>query len=152
MSPVTVHSPLEGQSRPLAETPDPMFAGGFVGPGVMVDPPRGPTVAVAPIDGTMVKMHPHAFIVLHESGASVLVHLGIDTVQLKGEGFTLHVKEGDTVTAGQQVVSWNPAEIEAGGKSPASPVVALEGAPEQLSDVVDSGQVAAGQPLFTWNR
>ena len=95
------------------------------------------------------KLHPHAFVISGDGG-SVLVHLGIDTVQLKGEGFTLHATEGATVAAGEAVVSWDPVAVEAGGKSPAVPVVALEGSADALSALVESGEVAAGDTLFSW--
>ncbi len=66
----------------------------------------------------IVSLHPHAFVVVDESGHGVLTHLGIDTVQLNGEGFELLVNKGDTVTRGQSIVRWNPASVEAAGKSP----------------------------------
>jgi PTS system glucose-specific IIA component len=142
-------SPVAGRAMPITEVPDPVFAGLMVGPGVGIDPVRQAGTAVAPISGTIVKLHPHAYVISGDSG-SVLVHLGIDTVQLKGEGFTLHAAEGATVNAGDAVVSWDPAAVEAGGKSPAVPVVALEGSADALSAVVDSGEVAAGDVLFLW--
>lgn len=142
-------SPVAGRAMPLSEVPDPVFAGLMVGPGVGVDPARAAGTAVAPIAGTIVKLHPHAFVISGDGG-SVLVHLGIDTVQLKGEGFTVHATEGATVAAGEAVVSWDPAAVEAGGKSPAVPVVALEGSADALSALVESGDVAAGDALFSW--
>ena len=142
-------SPVAGRAMPITEVPDPVFAGLMVGPGVGIDPVREAGTAVAPISGTIVKLHPHAYVISGDSG-SVLVHLGIDTVQLKGEGFTLHAAEGATVNAGDAIVSWDPAAVEAGGKSPAVPVVALEGSADALSAVVDSGEVAAGDVVFLW--
>jgi sugar PTS system EIIA component len=146
-------SPLPGRVVPMQDVPDPVFAGAIVGPGVAVDPPREPVEAVSPIAGRLVKLHPHAFVVvavLPEGGAGVLVHLGIDTVQLKGEGFTLYVDEGAEVQAGQPIVRWDPAEIEAGGRSPVCPVVALDAKAEALSDLAEAGAVEAGTPLFRW--
>jgi PTS system N-acetylglucosamine-specific IIA component len=142
-------SPVAGRAMPLSEVPDPVFAGLMVGPGVAIDPARATGTAVAPIAGTIVKLHPHAYVISSEAHA-VLVHLGIDTVQLKGEGFTVHATEGAAVAAGDPIVSWDPAAVEAGGKSPAVPVVALEGAADQLSALVESGPVAAGDVLFVW--
>lgn len=84
----------------------------MVGPGTAIDPVREPTEAVAPVDGIVVSMHPHAFVVVDADGHGVLTHLGIDTVQLNGEGFELLVSKGDTVTRGQAVIRWNPAEVE----------------------------------------
>ncbi|KGM10429.1 PTS sugar transporter subunit IIA, partial [Cellulomonas carbonis] len=101
---LTVLAPLAGVVRALGEVPDPVFSAELVGPGLAVDPARdGVVAAVAPIAGTVVKLHPHAFVVAGDDGRGALVHLGLDTVQLGGEGFTLHVAEGATVAAGDVV-------------------------------------------------
>lgn len=147
-----VLAPVGGAVVAMADVPDPVFAGSIVGPGIAIDPDgEGEVHVVAPVDGTVAKLHPHAFVLVTEEGKGVLVHLGLDTVQLEGEGFTLHAEEKDTVTAGQRLVSWNPADVKAGGRSPVSPVVALEGKQESLSLAVEPGaHVAAGDELFTW--
>ncbi|KOX15815.1 MULTISPECIES: PTS sugar transporter subunit IIA [unclassified Streptomyces] len=147
----TVTSPLAGRAIGLAAVPDPVFAGAMVGPGTAIDPVREPSEAVSPVDGVIVSMHPHAFVVVDSEGRGVLTHLGIDTVQLNGEGFELLAAKGDTVTRGQAVVRWNPAAVEAAGKSPISPVVALEAGAESLFEVAESGEVKAGDHLFGWN-
>ncbi|MBA4862036.1 PTS glucose transporter subunit IIA [Streptomyces sp. PSKA54] len=146
----SVTSPLAGRVIGLSAVPDPVFSGAMVGPGTAIDPVREPSEAVAPVDGIVVSLHPHAFVVVDDQGHGVLTHLGIDTVQLNGEGFELLVSKGDTVQRGQAVVRWDPAAVEAAGKSPVSPVVALEATTESLSDVVEDGDVKAGQPLFSW--
>ena len=147
-----VLAPVAGTVVAMADVPDPVFAGAIVGPGVAIDPDGdGEVDVVAPVDGTIAKFHPHAFVLVTEQGQGVLVHLGLDTVQLEGQGFTLHAQEKDTVSAGQRLVSWHPAEVKAGGRSPVSPVVALEGSQEALSLAVEPGaHVAAGDELFTW--
>ncbi|CND90582.1 PTS system N-acetylglucosamine-specific IIA component%2C Glc family [Mycobacterium tuberculosis] len=145
-----VLSPVTGRVVGLAGVPDPVFAQAMVGPGTAVDPERGPGQAIAPVTGTIVKLHPHAYVVVDAEGHGVLVHLGIDTVKLKGEGFDLLAAEGDEVTAGQPVVGWNPAVIEAGGRSPICAVVALDAGADALSDVLESGEVTKGAELFTW--
>jgi sugar PTS system EIIA component len=145
-----VLAPIPGRALPLSEVPDPVFSAAMVGPGAAIDPPRGPVQAVAPVDGRIVKLHPHAFVVVTASGRGVLVHLGIDTVQLKGEGFRLLAAEGDEVTAGTPLVAWDTAAFEAGGRSPVSPVIALDASPEAIGDAVTSGPVEAGTPLFAW--
>ncbi|MFI9162152.1 PTS glucose transporter subunit IIA [Kitasatospora aureofaciens] len=147
----TVTSPLTGQLVGLAGVPDPVFSGAMVGPGTAIDPVREPTEAVAPVDGVVVSMHPHAFVVVDADGHGVLTHLGIDTVQLNGEGFELLVNKGDTVTRGQAVIRWDPAAVEAAGKSPISPIVALEAASDSLVDVRENGDVLAGDKLFSWS-
>lgn len=146
---VEVLSPVDGLAAPLSEVPDPVFSQAMVGPGVALKPKAGPGAAVAPVAGTVATLHPHAFVVASDSGVAILVHLGIDTVKLAGAGFELHVAKNEVVEAGQRIASWDPAEVEAKGYSSICPVVALDAAPETLTDVRDDGAVAAGHPLFT---
>lgn len=145
-----VTSPLAGQAIGLAAVPDPVFSGAMVGPGTAIDPLREPGEAVSPVDGVVVSLHPHAFVVVDSEGHGVLTHLGIDTVQLNGEGFELLINKGDTVTRGQAIVRWDPVAVEAAGKSAICPVVALEATADSLSDVRESGEVKAGDSLFGW--
>lgn len=146
----TVLAPVAGVVIGLAAVSDLVFSRAMVGPGTAIDPDRRPGAAVAPISGTMVKLHPHAYIVMGDDGRGVLVHLGIDTVQLKGAGFALLAAEGDRVFAGQPVVAWDPAAVEAGGRSPVCPVVALDADPAAVGEVT-GGRVRAGDPLFRWS-
>ncbi|WP_432930313.1 PTS sugar transporter subunit IIA [Microbispora sp. CA-135349] len=146
----TVLTPVAGVAIGLAAVPDPVFSQAMVGPGTAIDPLRRPVEALAPISGTIVKLHPHAYVVVGDDGRGVLVHLGIDTVQLKGEGFRLLVAEGDRVAAGRPVVAWDPAAVEAGGRSPVCPVVALDAAAGSIGGVAE-GVVNAGDDLFEWS-
>ncbi|MFJ2032396.1 PTS glucose transporter subunit IIA [Streptosporangium sp. NPDC087985] len=145
----TVLAPVTGIAVGLGAVPDPVFAEGMVGPGAAIEPDRAPGEAVSPIAGKIVKLHPHAFVVVGDDGRGILVHLGIDTVQLKGAGFELLVAEGDRVSAGQPVVAWNPLEIEAGGRSSVCPVVALDAAEGSVTALA-AGRVRAGGELFLW--
>ncbi|MER7665012.1 MULTISPECIES: PTS glucose transporter subunit IIA [unclassified Streptomyces] len=146
----TVTSPLSGRAIGLSAVPDPVFSGAMVGPGTAIDPVREPSEAVAPVDGIVVSLHPHAFVVVDDEGRGVLTHLGIDTVQLNGEGFELLVNKGDTVRRGQPVVRWNPAAVEEAGKSAICPIVALEATADSLSGLREDGDVKSGDTLFTW--
>jgi len=146
-----VLAPCAGRLLPIAETPDPVFSAEMVGPGVAIDPAPGETTVVAPIAGKVVAMHPHAFVVLGGDGVGVLVHLGIDTVQLDGDGFTLLAAEGDEVLAGSPIVSWDPASVAARGFSPICPVIALDATDDLLADRFTAGAVDVGDPLFSWN-
>jgi len=150
--PLTVLAPLTGTVLAMAEVPDPVFAGEIVGPGLAIDPSRDAVVtAIAPVAGKILKLHPHAYVIVAEGTRGALVHLGLDTVQLGGVGFTLHVAEGDTVEVGDAVVSWTPADVEAGGRSPICPVVALGGTPGSVTALVAPGAIVkAGEPLFVW--
>lgn len=146
----TVTSPLAGRAIGLSAVPDPVFSGAMVGPGTAIDPVRERTEAVSPVDGIIVSLHPHAFVVVDADGHGVLTHLGIDTVQLNGDGFELLAAKGDTVQRGQSVVRWDPAAVEEAGKSPVSPVIALEATADSLAGVAEDGDIAAGGTLFTW--
>ena len=123
---VAVLAPLAGRLLPLSEVPDPVFSAEMVGPGVAIDPSEEQVTAVSPIAGTVVKAHPHAFVVLGPDGVGVLVHLGIDTVRLDGKGFELHVSDGDTVASGDPMVTWDVSVTRAEGLSPVVPVVAMD--------------------------
>ncbi|MGW4791450.1 PTS sugar transporter subunit IIA [Nonomuraea sp. NPDC004297] len=147
----TVLAPVEGTAVGMAAVPDPVFSAGMVGPGTAIDPRRGPGLAVAPIAGKIMKLHPHAYVIVGDDGKGVLVHLGIDTVQLKGEGFRLLAAEGDRVSAGQPVVAWDPEAVEAGGRSPMCPVVALDALSTELTGVAE-GAVHVGDELFRWEQ
>ena len=144
----SVLAPVAGTVVALADVPDPVFAQQIVGSGIAIDPERAESTVVAPADGRLLKLHPHAFVLLTAEGKGLLVHLGIDTVQLEGAGFELLVAEGDEVTAGTPIVRWNPAEIEAGGRSPIVPVVVMDSAPDSVQAGA-TGTVRVGDAIFT---
>jgi len=150
MSELTVLAPVTGRVLAMAEVPDPVFAGSMVGPGLAIDPDAGVSVAVAPVAGTILKLHPHAYVIVSESGRGVLVHLGIDTVQLKGEGFRLLARENDEVKAGDPIVEWNPGAVAAGGRSPVCPVVALDGSAGDVRELAAKGHITSGTALYAW--
>lgn len=143
----SVLAPYAGRVLPLSDAPDPVFAAEMVGSGAAIDPERTAGTAIAPISGTLAKVHPHAFVISGPDGA-VLVHLGIDTVGLGGEGFAVKVSEGDDIEAGAPVVEWDPASIADRGLSPLVLVCVLDTAAGSVT--AGSGVVAAGDELFTW--
>jgi sugar PTS system EIIA component len=145
---LNVVAPVTGTVMALAEVPDPVFAQQIVGSGVAIDPDRSPGTAVSPVAGRLLKLHPHAFVVLTAAGQGVLVHLGIDTVQLDGDGFELVAAEGDELAPGDPIVRWDPAAVEAGGRSPVVPVVVMDTAADSVSDSAVGSTVEIGDPLF----
>ncbi|MCZ2827293.1 glucose PTS transporter subunit IIA [Modestobacter sp. VKM Ac-2986] len=147
-----VTAPLPGTVLPITDVPDPVFAASMVGAGVGIDPAAdaGLVDVVAPVGGRLLKVHPHAFIVLTPEGRGVLVHVGIDTVRLDGAPFTLHVTEGDDVAAGDRVVTVDVAAVRAAGMSPVSPVVVMDAAADSMPPVTAGASVAAGDELFRW--
>src|SRR6478735_5751649 len=120
-----VVSPLAGQVVPISEVPDPVFAGGVMGPGVAIIP-SGDTV-FSPGAGTVAAAQPtgHAFGLVLDGGLEVLIHVGIDTVNLKGEGFDVKVKNGDRVELGTPLVVFDRKVIEDGGYPLITPVIVL---------------------------
>ncbi|WP_395729409.1 PTS glucose transporter subunit IIA [Nakamurella sp.] len=137
-------APVQGRAVPMSEVPDPTFAQGIVGHGAAIDPPREIVDAVAPITGKVLQMFPHAYIIVSDDNVGVLVHLGLDTVQLNGAGFTQHVSVGDRVVVGQPVITYDVPAVVAAGRNPIVPVVVMEKKPE---DIVVADLVAAGGEL-----
>ncbi|HTI74654.1 MAG TPA: glucose PTS transporter subunit IIA [Mycobacterium sp.] len=156
MSTTSVLAPVAGRAVPLADVPDPVFSQGMVGYGAAVDPPSGVIEAVAPVSGKVLKLLPHAYIVMTPDKVGVLVHLGIDTVRLAGEGFTTHVSQGDEVTAGQVIITYDVPSVQAKGLSPIVPVVVMderEPGNVVVADAVTArSEIVAGASLFTANK
>lgn len=122
---VTLRQPLEGRVVPLSEVPDPTFAQGIMGPGVAIEP-TGDTV-VAPADGTIGATFDssHAVALVLGDGTELLIHVGIDTVDMKGDGFRTLVEKGQKVTAGTPLLHFDLARIEAAGHPSITPVIVL---------------------------
>lgn len=139
-----IHAPLAGKAVPLSEVPDPIFAAEKLGPGIAIEP-SGNTV-VAPADGTvlLVQKTGHAVALRLESGVELLIHIGLDTVQLDGQGFEVHVERKQKVKAGDKLITFDPEFIRSKNLPLITPVVvsnaqkfaSVEGHP---ADVVDSG-------------
>jgi sugar PTS system EIIA component len=156
VSTTQVLAPVAGRAVALADVPDPVFCQGMVGHGAAIDPPRAVIDAVAPVGGKLLKLMPHAYIVMTPDNVGVLVHLGLDTVALKGEGFTAHVSQGDDVTAGQVIITYDVPSVQANGLNPIVPVVVMD---ERTSEniivseaVFEGADIQAGTRLFIANK
>jgi PTS system glucose-specific IIA component len=152
---LVVRSPLAGRAVALQTVPDATFAQAIVGPGAAIVPPQAVVDAIAPIDGKLLKVFPHAYVIVAPDGRGVLVHLGIDTVQLKGAGFTVRATQGDTVAAGDVIVSYDVPAIVASGRDPIVPVIVLDRKVEDitLAEAVAAGhELAAGDAFLTVDR
>ena len=142
-----IAAPITGQAVALANVPDPAFAEGHMGEGIAIEPSDGKVYA--PFEGTVAHvMHKskHAVILEHATGAQVLIHVGINTVGLKGEGFTLHVSNGDHVSKGQLLLEFDMEHIRSAGLPLITPVL-VPGGNEEIESVTvaRSGPVQAGQ-------
>ena len=146
-----VLSPCPGRVLAMADVPDPVFAEEMVGPGVAIEPDPGPTTVVSPIAGKVLKVLPHAFVVLGD-GVGVLAHLGINTVRLEGQGFEVLATQGSEVAAGDPMITWDPSTLpsSAAGQdvSPVVPVVLMDAAKGSVTSEAIGGSVAAGELLF----
>ncbi|SPW25939.1 EIICBA-Glc [Edwardsiella tarda] len=146
----TLVSPISGEVVALSEVPDEAFASKAVGDGVAVRPTSN--IVVAPANGTVVKIFNtnHAFCLETDEGAEVVVHMGIDTVALNGEGFKRLVNEGDVVKVGQPVLEMDLDYLNAHARSMISPVVVSNIDEFGGIGAQASGQVVAGESkLYT---
>lgn len=111
-----VTAPLSGRVIPMEEIPDQVFSQGILGEGVGIEPTGN--VVVAPADATVcsvIEDSRHAVGLTLDNGAELLIHVGIDTVSMNGDGFQLHVKEGDRVHLGDKLITFDPEKIKAAG-------------------------------------
>ncbi|CNC89425.1 N-acetylglucosamine-specific PTS transporter subunit IIBC [Yersinia pseudotuberculosis] len=138
-------SPITGDIVPLEQVPDEAFASKAVGEGVAIRPTE--KMVVSPANGTIVKIFNtgHAFCLETETGADIVVHIGIDTVKLNGQGFTRLVEEGTTVVAGQPVLELDLAYLNANAHSMISPVVVSNIDDYAGISLLASDSVVAGQ-------
>ena len=125
---VSIQAPLSGVVVPLEQVPDPVFSQKMVGDGLAIDPID--QRLVAPFDGKVVQLHPaqHAVTLCNGDGLELLMHVGLDTVKLKGEGFTAKVKLGESVKAGDVLIEFSADEIARRAKSLLTMVLITNGA------------------------
>ncbi|HSP53923.1 MAG TPA: glucose PTS transporter subunit IIA [Cryobacterium sp.] len=145
----TVGSPVAGIVVPLAEIPDPVFSKGIVGLGVGIDPTEDTVYAPAAGKVLVAQATGHAFGLRLDSGVEMLIHVGIDTVNLAGKGFTVKVAAGDRVEAGTPLVTFDRKVIEDAGYSLVTPVLVTNPKKFGSVDQAASGQVEVGSPLIT---
>lgn len=151
--PTLVRAPVQGRTVALSDVPDKTFAAGTVGPGLAIEPTAGAdgvVEAVAPVSGKLMQLLPHAYAIMTEDKTAVLVHLGLDTVKLKGKGFTAHVAKGDRVVQGQPIITYNVAAVAETGYSTVVPVVVMDARGATVDELAaPSAPVSTMRPLFT---
>lgn len=135
---VVLSSPLAGRVVPLNEVKDQVFSSGAMGKGIAIDPANG--TLVAPVDGTITTLFPtgHAIGLTTTDGVEILMHIGMDTVELEGKGFEIFVKQEDQVKKGDLLVKFDLSLIKEAGYSTVTPIV-VTNTPNYL-DVLDMNQ------------
>ncbi|RXA71355.1 beta-glucoside-specific PTS transporter subunit IIABC [Enterococcus hirae] len=131
-------SPLSGKVLPLSDVPDKVFSSGAMGKGLAIDPEKGELIA--PADGEITSIFPtgHAVGLTTKDGIEILMHIGMDTVELEGQGFETFVKQGDQVKAGDLLVRFDIEAIKAAGYSVITPIVITN--TEHFADVLELNQ------------
>lgn len=148
-SEMTISAPLQGTAVPLSEVPDPAFAQKHMGDGLAIIPSEGKVYA--PFDGVLehVFKTKHALILSDTEGLQVLIHVGINTVSLKGEGFTTHVESGMSVKKGELLLEFDKEAIEAAGLPVITPIIIPDGQERdpKVEEYV-SGNVEPSSPIL----
>lgn len=141
-------SPLDGELLPLSEVKDEVFSSGAMGEGVAIEPSQG--VLHAPDDGRVVMTFPtgHAIGMKTKDGAEILMHIGMDTVNLQGKGFETLVDKGDEVKAGDELVKFDIDEIHSAGYIVTTSIVVTNSKDYEKVSVVRQGEVKVGQEIL----
>ncbi|OCA90831.1 PTS glucose transporter subunit IIA [Bacillus sp. FJAT-27225] len=144
---VELVSPLTGTAAALESVDDPVFSQKMMGDGLAVQPAEG--TVVAPVDGEIVQVFPtgHAVGIKAANGAEILIHIGLETVSMKGEGFTAHVHEGDKVKKGDKLVSFDMSLVTERAKSTVTPLI-ITNTDAMTIEQLATGEVEAGVTPF----
>ena len=144
----TVTAPIQGRAIPLSEVEDQTFASGMLGPGMAIAPAEGPVVS--PVDGEVLVAFPtgHAYGLRSASGVELLIHVGMDTVQLEGKHFSPKVKAGDKVLRGMPLVDVDWAAVGAAGYQTVTPIVVSNAQGYEGIEEHGAGTIHRGDALF----
>lgn len=142
-----IFAPVSGETVAIESVPDPVFSGKTVGDGVAIDPAS--RVLRAPVDGVVTQIHSarHALSVQTPSGVSVLMHIGLDTVTLKGAGFDVKVAVGQKVKKGDPLIAFDRAALERAGKNPLVAVIVTDMERVSVMTVNENRRVEAGRDV-----
>ena len=151
-APVTITSPLAGEVKELSQATDPVFAQGLMGRGVVIVPSQGELVS--PVNGRVTVFFPtkHAIGILSDEGVEILMHIGMDTVNLEGKGFEGYVSQGDKVKAGDKLISFDIDMIKKAGYITETPVIITNSDSYQVEELEQLPRaVERGSQLMTAN-
>ncbi|PTM59832.1 glucose-specific PTS transporter subunit IIBC [Desmospora activa] len=140
-----IGAPMKGKILSITEVPDEVFAGKMMGEGFAIEPSDG--TVVSPVDGKVINVFPtkHAIGIQSDNGIEILLHVGIDTVKMEGEGFTLHVEQGATVKRGQKLLKVDLDLVRKKAKSTITPIVITNLSEGEKVDLLKEGDVGSGE-------
>ncbi len=143
-----VKSPLTGDIIPLKDVEDEVFASGVAGQGFAIRPSEG--IVKAPCDGSVTVVFPskHAIGLTSENGVEILIHIGLNTVMMAGEGFEVLVSQGDQIKEGQPMLRFDPEFIHKKGYSLTSPILVTNADDYKEISIAVSGKVQAGELIY----
>ena len=139
--------PITGIVSSVKECQDPVFAGEMVGKGSLILPSEGKVYSPADGEISMVADSKHALGITSNTGLEILIHIGLDTVELNGEPYTSHVSQGQKVKAGDLLMEFDIEKIKAGGKAVESPVI-ITNADDKEINLLANGQTNHGEALM----
>lgn len=142
---LTLYAPIDGEMIPIEEVPDPVFSEKMAGDGVAFKPANGKILA--PVRGEIIQVFPtkHAIGIRTDNGVEILLHIGIDTVELGGEGLHMHVKTGDFVEMGDKLMNFDTGLIQEKATSTITPLVITNTDETNGIYKLNKGNVTAGQ-------
>ncbi|MCY8231049.1 PTS sugar transporter subunit IIA [Priestia endophytica] len=142
-----ITAPLTGHIFSLENVPDPVFSQKMMGEGFAIEPTNGEVVA--PIDGEIVQLFhtKHAIGLKTENGAEIIIHVGLETVAMEGDGFTAHVKEGSKVKKGDKLLTVDLEKVREKAKSTVTPVVVTNSADSEKISLVATDSVIKGETV-----
>ncbi len=143
-----VFSPLNGQVIPLSNVKDPVFADGILGKGAAIVPSEGRLVS--PVSGTILNIFPtlHAIGIQSDDGLEILIHLGVDTVELEGKYFKSNISEGDKVSVGDLLIEFQIEEIKNAGYDITTPIVVTNSDQYETIEAIPEQNIKAGEKLI----
>lgn len=144
-----IYSPLTGEVVSLEEVPDPVFAQRMMGDGVAIIPDEG--VLVSPVEGKIIQIFhtKHAIGIKSVSGLEILIHIGLETVELNGEGFDVLINEGQSVKAGDPLVNFDIAFLKSKGKNIVTPLIITNSSEIVASTIeIDKKSITRGDSLI----
>ncbi len=150
-SKIEIGSPVNGEIVPITEVKDPTFAEEMIGKGVAIIPSDGKFYA--PSDGTLVALFPtgHAYAINTDDGAEILVHIGLDTVNLAGKYYTVHAAQGDAVKKGDLIVEVDIEGVKSAGYDYITPVI-VSNHKKYSGLTKNSGKVSALDPVIVLTK